>query len=148
MLTSDSLHFCMSSYPRKPPLCMSCNQRRSVYTAGQAAVKQFLGTRPPETKTAQPSPTSYSNFPILGGQPVAPVPAPASATLGLSPVRQSGAVPPTNVSACHFTPPWRLQVLLRHSITAVWICRHLCLLACQQEQTVQIHSLTSLAQPA
>lgn len=62
--------------------------------SGQAAVKQFFGTRPPETITAQYSPTPYSSFPILGGQPAAPVPAPAAATSGLSPARQSGAVPP------------------------------------------------------
>lgn len=65
----------------------------------QAEVKQFLGARPPETKTSQHSPRSYSNFPILGGEAPKPVPAPGPVNLGLSPPRQPGSFPPVNAPA-------------------------------------------------
>lgn len=61
--------------------------------AGQAEIKQFLGTRPPELKNAQPT-GSYSNSPILGGRNA--VTEPGSAPMAPK-VNQS--VPQTSVSA-------------------------------------------------
>lgn len=89
------------------PNAMSCYRLQAMFTVGQAEVKQFLGTRPSEPKTFQHSPAPYSNFPILGGQPARPAPTSGPLTTGLSPPRQPGSVPPTNVSGVpetHFCP--------------------------------------------
>ena len=54
---------------------------------GQAEVKQFLGTRPPDLKASQPSTGTYSNAPILGGQnarPSAPKPFAVNETVNAS----------------------------------------------------------------
>lgn len=77
-----------------------------MYDAEQMAVKQFLGTRPPQVKSALQSSRLYSNFPILGGQDAMPVPSGDPANARLSPVQQPGPIPHTNVSTipgCHPT---------------------------------------------